>query len=175
MSTAPPAPPVTEDEVTAMFLAYEYVLSATDVATHVWWMRGGTGEPAEYRRNAWDPARRPAVPLISRENVQKALDRMVTVGTLVVRTGQAAVELGATYRTPQPNARYYALAEQAKKSAERDREQVERRRRIEVGAARLSALAVGRVLGIDVEPDGTLLIRADLDQARALLDIPPNP
>lgn len=96
-------PVVTEDEVREALARYRHAVTASHLATLVWWARGGTGPPGTAG---------PGTPVVRTHHVQNAVAALLEGGELVTALGQDVDDIGgAGDREVRHNVTYYALSD----------------------------------------------------------------
>lgn len=128
--------PATSEEVLAVLTKYPYVFSPTEVATRVFWARGGTGDPRI--ATSLDPDRN-NVPVVRADHVRVALKQLCLSGEVASTIGLAARYLGNCWHDPRPNVSYYTLATLAEQARAANHLKAESERRVALLAARLAA------------------------------------
>lgn len=155
-------PEVTDDEILAA-IGTEYVFAIGMIAVRVWRNRGGKGDPHIVVTQP-----EPRVPVVAARHVETPLNRLVANGAVGVVTPADRDEYDLRYFSgPRPKAIYYGRVEYLA---------VGRRKRTEANLRRAAGLAVaeplrrcGKFAHVQVEPDGSLTLRATAEQATVLL------
>lgn len=166
----------TEDEVMKIFTedkassptrnwAFGHAVSLGDIAAHVWWGRGGQGDPKDHFT-------RDETPRVSEARVRPVVDALVLAGKLLPVSeteNYAARRLVATH--PRRNATYYALGEQVRQAVEEDQARVAHIAEAEKVVSILHARRGGEFSKVGVTSQGAISVVLTPEQAVTVFDL----